>query len=249
MHKSDRSLQLWLAFVLLSRLPLPHLPKDAFSQGAKAVWAYPVVGLAIGVIGAVIGQMALLIGLSPFISATLAICSMVLATGAMHEDGLADVFDGFWGGFEPTRRLEIMRDSQIGTYGVLALGIVTLLRIATVADLQTTGWLPLIAAAAISRAVMPVYMYALPHARNDGLSHSVGKPTLKSCRIAVVVGVFALLICLEAVGIIALIVVTAVTAGLIMLARHKIGGQTGDVLGAAQQLTEVAILLTCSALL
>lgn len=249
MHKSDRGMQLWLAFVLLTRLPLPQLPEGAFTQGARAVWAYPLVGLIVGGAGALIGQMAVWAGLPLLASSALAICMMMLMTGAMHEDGLADVCDGFWGGFAPPRRLEIMRDSQIGTYGVLALALVTLLRVSAIAALLSVGWVAVVAAAVVSRAMMPICMYALPHARGDGLSHSVGKPPLSAVVAAAVIGGVVLMICLGAVGLLALLASAGVATGMIALAQRKIGGQTGDVLGALQQCGEVVILLTCAALL
>ncbi|MCL4142675.1 UNVERIFIED_CONTAM: hypothetical protein GTU68_023938, partial [Idotea baltica] len=211
MLKSDRTIQLWLAFVLLTRLPFPHLPKDTFAQGARAVWAYPLVGLLVGTVGVLIGQLAFWAGLPSLIAAILAVSMMILITGAMHEDGLADVFDGFWGGFDPTRRLEIMRDSQIGTYGVLALSMVTLLRIAAIAELMNVGWLAIVPAAMASRALMPLCMYALPHARGDGLSHSVGKPPFAAVAFAGAIGSLAVMLGFGIKGILIIIVAAGVS--------------------------------------
>lgn len=250
MNKSDPMRQLWLALVLLTRLPLPHLPQRAFEQGARAVWAYPVVGVFVGAGGAFVAMCAMAAGLPTLIAATLLLATMMLMTGAMHEDGLADVFDGFWGGFTPERRLEIMRDSQIGTYGVLALLIISLLRLSAVAALLGGGsWAAIVAAAALSRTMMPACMYALPHARGDGLSRSVGQPSYRATGAAFVTGAAIALLCLGTTAIIAAVLAVLVTACMAVLARRKIGGQTGDVLGAVQQLSEVAILLTCVSLL
>ena len=177
MDKNDRGRQLWLAAVLLTRVPLPHLPNDAFSKGADAVWAYPLIGIVVGACGVLLGQLSLWFGLPVYGAATLTLTTMMLLTGAMHEDGLADVFDGFWGGYTPERRLEIMRDSQIGTFGVLALIMVSTLRISAIAALLVSWWPAIIVGTVLSRAVMPILMNILPHARNDGLSHSVGQPT------------------------------------------------------------------------
>jgi adenosylcobinamide-GDP ribazoletransferase len=248
MTKSDPLRQLHLAFVLLTRLPLPHLPDTAFAQGARAVWAYPLVGLVVGTGGAGVGQLALLAGLPVLAAAALALAVMTGITGAMHEDGLADLCDGFWGGFTPARRLEIMRDSQTGTYGVLALVVVFTLRLAAVMALLGADWAALPVAAALSRAVMPVLMAVLPHARGDGLSHSVGRPGYGAAGVAAALaGLSALLI--WGAGAVPLFGIAAVAAALIAaLARRKIGGQTGDVLGAAQQVTETALLLACAAM-
>lgn len=249
MDKSDPIRQLWLAAVLLTRLPLPHLPKDAFAHGARAVWAYPVVGVGIGGAGMLAGQLALGLGLPAFGAAALALGAMMVLTGAMHEDGLADVADGFWGGFTPARRLEIMRDSQIGSYGVLALLVVFALRLSAGAALLISAPVALIAAAVLSRGMMPVLMHTLPHARGDGLSHSVGRPARAGAVSALGLAAILAVLCLGTPALPALVLAVAVCAGMGLLARSKIGGQTGDVLGATQQLSEAAILLACASLL
>ncbi|MEM8578904.1 MAG: adenosylcobinamide-GDP ribazoletransferase, partial [Pseudomonadota bacterium] len=123
MPRPDPTSPLWhplLAALLLSRLPLPRVPDAAFAEGARAVWAYPVVGLLLGAFAAGIGALAP----TPVIGAGLALAAMAMMTGALHEDGLADTADGLWGGQSRARRLEIMKDSRIGAYGVLALILV-----------------------------------------------------------------------------------------------------------------------------
>jgi adenosylcobinamide-GDP ribazoletransferase len=241
--------QLWLAAVLLTRLPLPHLPAAAFSQGPRAVWAYPVIGAVVGVCGTLSGSIALALGLPVSITAVLTLAVMMILTGAMHEDGLADVFDGFWGGTTPERRLEIMRDSQIGTYGVLALVLVCALKISALAVLLESAPAALIAAAALSRSTMPVVMHKLAHARADGLSHSVGRPAGGVTLINVGVGVLFAVLCLGPAGLFALLIAGVTCVICAMVAQRKIGGQTGDVLGATQQISETAILLSCVALM
>ena len=249
MTKSDPLRQIWLAAVLLTRLPMPHLPPQAFVHGPQAVWAYPLVGAGIGLAGVAVAQAALVLGLPYLGAAALGLAAMMLVTGGMHEDGLADLFDGFWGGFTPERRLEIMRDSQIGTYGVLALVVVFTLRLVAVAALLDQTPLALVAAAALSRAGMPVVMAALPAARRDGLSRSVGQPPITAVAVGLGVALVIALLCLGAPALLALLVALAVTVCMTALAKAKIRGQTGDVLGAIQQLSEAAILLTCTALL
>lgn len=248
MNKNDPLRQLWLGAVLLTRLPLPHLPAEAFATGARAVWSYPVVGLGTGAAGLLTGQLALWLDLPAIAAAALALGTMMVLTGAMHEDGLADVADGFWGGFTPARRLEIMRDSQIGSYGVLALVVVFTLRLSAVAVLLSVAPLALLASAALSRAAMPLLMYALPHARADGLSHSVGRPPLRTAALAYAIGAVAALLLIGSAALPAITLSLIVCAGLGRLAKAKIGGQTGDVLGATQQLGEAAVLLVCVSL-
>ncbi|MBB3993597.1 adenosylcobinamide-GDP ribazoletransferase [Sulfitobacter undariae] len=250
MDKPNPIRQIWLAAVLLTRLPLPRLPASAFADGAQAVWSYPLVGLAVGAAGGLTAHLALLTGLPSFAAAALGLAMMIMITGAMHEDGLADVFDGFWGGFIPSQRLEIMRDSQIGTYGVLALLTVFTLRLTAIAALlEHNSLFPIFAAAAVSRVTMPVLMYALPHARQDGLAHSVGRPSIFSVALSCGIAAVIALLCLGETGIIALSIAAGVTFGVGHLAKRKIGGQSGDVLGAAQQISEAAILMVCAALL
>ncbi|QUJ75158.1 adenosylcobinamide-GDP ribazoletransferase [Sulfitobacter albidus] len=244
MSKSDPLRHVLLAAVLLTRLPLPRLPAEAFADGARAVWAYPLVGVLVGGVGAGVGELTLSLGAG--ISAVATLAAMIVLTGAMHEDGLADLCDGFWGATAPARRLEIMRDSQIGTYGVLGLGLVTALRGLAIAALG--GGLAVVAAAALSRGAMPALMATLPHARADGLAHSVGRPSRRTATVAFAIGGAVAIPCAGWTGMVALVVVAGVTLGLGALARHKIGGQTGDVLGAAQQLGEAAALLSLLAL-
>ncbi|MCE8546779.1 adenosylcobinamide-GDP ribazoletransferase [Ruegeria pomeroyi] len=239
-----------LALVLLTRLPLPALPEPAFARQAAAVWAFPLAGLVVGGLAWVTGALALAAGLAPVAVAGLMLVVLVMTTGAMHEDGLADTADGLWGGFTPERRLEIMKDSHIGTYGVLALILSQGLRLAALAALVAGGAFGAVVAAAVwSRALMPVLMRVLPNARGAGLSQSVGRPAPQ----AVVIGLglamgLALLLAGWTVLIPALLAALAVT-GLAVLARAKIGGQTGDILGAAQQLAEITCLLALSAAL
>ncbi|SDO42677.1 cobalamin-5'-phosphate synthase [Lutimaribacter pacificus] len=237
------------ALGLLTRLPVP-VSDAAAARGARAAWAYPVAGLAVALSGGAVGWIALALGLAPMLAAGLALAAMTAATGALHEDGLADCADGFWGGWDRARRLEIMKDSRIGTYGVLALVLGTGLRWGALGALFAAGhvWAPLIAAAMLSRAAMPALMAALPHARDSGLSRHVGRPDgttvaagagLALVASALVLGFGAAL----GATVVALLAASCVAA----LARARIGGQTGDVLGAAQQVCEIAVLLALSA--
>ncbi|MEX0347964.1 MAG: adenosylcobinamide-GDP ribazoletransferase [Paracoccaceae bacterium] len=254
MTKSDmRPVSGWdipLALVLLTRLPLPKLPEAVFERQSQAVWAFPIAGLVVGALACLVGAAALTVNLPATLVAALVLIVQVASTGAMHEDGLADTVDGFWGGFARERRLEIMKDSHIGTYGVLALILSLMLRWGVIVTLIDAGALWLLMAAAIwSRALMPVLMAALPNARGAGLSHQVGKPSGRN----VVLGLaLALALSVLVAGTNALIPAAfsvSAAAGLAAVARRKIGGQTGDVLGAAQQVAEMTFLLAlCAAI-
>jgi adenosylcobinamide-GDP ribazoletransferase len=234
---------------LLTRLPIRIDGARAARRGAAAAWAWPLVGAAVGLLAALAAWLALTLGASPAIAAAVALGTQMMATGALHEDGLADSADGLWGGWDKARRLAIMKDSHIGTYGVLALLIVTLIRWSALTTLFATGpaWAALIAAGALSRAPMAVLMAALPNARGSGLSQSVGRPSAIVAGNAIVVAL-ALGVLAAGPGILAaLLPVAATTLALGWLARQRIGGQTGDILGAAQQLAEAAFLATLAA--
>lgn len=235
--------EILLALLLLTRIPVPVLPDSTLTRGARAVWAYPVIGLLVGGMAAAIGSAVHSMGLPAVLAAGVVLGAQIILTGGLHEDGLADVADGFWGGADTAQRLEIMKDSRIGTYGMLAIMIVTGLRWGAYATLLPFGIGPLVVAAVLSRSTMPLVMAALPPARVDGLSRSIGQPASGRVLGAVVIALVlaGLIIGAPAAG--AVIIACAGTAGFILLARAKIGGQTGDVLGAAQQISEVLILL------
>ncbi len=246
-HKNDTNLfSAWdipLALVLLTRLPMPRLPEKTFARQADAAWAFPVVGLIVGALACVVGWVAMALTLPAIVSAVVVIAVLVMTTGAMHEDGLADTVDGLWGGFDRERRLEIMKDSHIGTYGVLALIFSQLARITLISALLISeAYAAILAACILSRAFMPVLMTTLPNARSSGLSHSVGGPRA----VTTITGLgLALIFALFLMGVSALwptAVAALIAAGLAATARAKIGGQTGDILGATQQVTELAFL-------
>lgn len=238
-----RLAEIGVALALLTRLPMPPLPSGAFDRPSRAAWAFPLVGALVGVLAGVVGLAAFGLGLPGAAAAGLALTAQIALTGALHEDGLADTADGLWGGGAPARRLEIMRDSRIGTYGVLALVLSLGMRWLALAALLPAGIGALIAAAALSRGMLPALMTALPPARSDGLSRSVGAPGPGASAVAAGLG---LLLALAAAGpaiLVPALLAAVLVAALGRLARRRIGGQTGDILGAAQQLAEIALLL------
>lgn len=240
-----------LALGLLTRLPLPAsaFPPADTRLPAQAAWAYPLVGLVVAGAAVIVAGLLGSFGLPASVQALFVLVVSVLLTGAMHEDGLADCADGFWGGWTIERRLEIMKDSQIGTYGVIALILTLLLRWQLIGALIGAGVLAatLIPAAMISRAAMVWIMARLPHARDKGLSRQTGTPP----RAALIgAALFGILAALGTAGWLLVILASiVVTVAMGALARAKIGGQTGDVLGATQQVVELGILLTVSAMI
>ena len=249
MRKNDTRLispvDIALALVLLTRLPLPKLPSAAFSRQVRAVWAFPLAGLATTLPAIGLAGLALAFGLPAEIAAGLIIVMQILLTGAMHEDGLADCADGFWGGFTPERRLEIMKDSRIGAYGVLALVLSIGLRWSALAALiPLAGLLPVLAVSLLSRAPMGFLMALLKPARSDGLSRSVGAPHLPPVLIGALLAIGLSLAVTGFTYTVGLtLIAAAASLAMSLLARVKIGGQTGDVLGGTQQVCEIALLI------
>ncbi|HEY3622113.1 MAG TPA: adenosylcobinamide-GDP ribazoletransferase [Roseiarcus sp.] len=223
----------------------PRAPLDI----DRIAWAAPVAGVAVGLIGALVLALTALLGLPPLIRAGLTTAALVAATGALHEDGLADVADGFGGGATRAAKLEIMRDSRIGAYGAIALALALILRIgALAASLDGGFWraaLSLTLVAALSRAAALTPLALLPSARADGAGAAAGR--LDSNALAAAWG--SAFVIAVALGLVALGLTHALLAALmsgagallmVALARRAIGGQTGDVAGAAQQCGEIA---------
>lgn len=239
-----------LALGLLTRLPVPVDPALAAARGARAAWAWPLAGLVVALLAGGLGSAALALGLPAAVAAGLALASQIVLTGALHEDGLSDAADGLWGGANRERRLEIMKDSRIGSYGALALVVSVGLRWAALASLAPALVPAMAVAGLLSRAAMATVMAALPPARTGGLSRGVGQPPAAAQALA---WALALGLTLALVGALPA-AAFALSAGLAALgaaaiARARIGGQTGDILGATQQLAEIACLIAASAIL
>ncbi len=234
------------ALGLLSRLPV----NSDGARGAACAWAFPITGLILGTIAAAFSYAAAVIGLSYGLTAGFALISLVVMTGAMHEDGLADSVDGLWGGWDKKRRLEIMKDSHIGAYGVIALVLSLLLRWVALAALAQAGQLTvaLIAIATLSRTPMVVAMALMPRAREEGLSASVGRVGTNTATISVAIAALITVALLGWSGLTVIIAAALAGAAVALIAMRKISGQTGDILGATQQITEIVALITLTAL-
>ncbi len=242
----DHAKELGASIVFLTRLPLARATPITGADIAKAAWAFPIAGVLVGLIAALVYALAHRLGLPPWPAATLAVAATLAATGCLHEDGLADTADGFGGGETRERKLDIMRDSRIGTYGVCAVVISLLLRISLLAGLADRSLVvpALIAAHGAARATLPVFMFLVPPARRDGLAFQIGTPARVRVMIAGGLGILILVICLGPVwGIAALIFLVAAILLMAWLSLTQIEGQTGDVLGALEQVSEMIILL------
>ena len=187
-----------IGLIFFTRLPLPYRGRIEAGDLARAVWATPLVGALVGGIGALAYWLATWLGLPPAVAAGLALAALLLATGCFHEDGLADVADGFGGGWTRERKLEIMRDSRLGTYGTATLVVVLLLRFGALASLGDPAAvaLALVAAGAAARAPVGLFMRLLPAARTEGLSAYAGRPPGAAVAVGLALGLAALLLCL-----------------------------------------------------
>lgn len=234
-----------LALTFLTCLPAPFKGDSGAQPIGAAVRAFPLVGLVVGAVAGAVYAVADLLGLSPTVASLLAIATMAVITGGLHEDGLADAADGL-GARTRERAFAIMRDSHIGTFGVMALFFVLSLRVVGLSYAGSTveAILLLFAAAAGSRAVIPAVMYMLPPARRDGLGWSAGQPDRRRVVDAGAIGALIVVATLWPIwGLVAIVAAAAAGTAVGWLARRRLGGHTGDVLGAAQQLSETAIIL------
>jgi adenosylcobinamide-GDP ribazoletransferase len=247
-----------------SRLPMPRLP---FESDAHAVPDFrlepaglPAASMLIALPSVLVLALAFALRLDPLLSAALAVAAMVLATGAFHEDGLADSADGLFGGHTPERRLEIMKDSRIGVFAGCAIALSLLLRVAALAAILRAGGFDAAAGAVLIAAVVSRIegirvLAMLPTARAYGASAAVGRPTIALALIAgaqalVLVALIGGLSGLPLSGLLlALALSSLMVSTLAGIARRLIGGQTGDIAGAAQQLSEIGICLGLAAAL
>lgn len=239
-------LELWLVLAFCTRLPLPR-PSAAIAPGAlaQAMRLFPLAGLVVGGLGAAVYGLAHAV-LPAGLAAVLAVAATVAATGALHEDGLADVADGFGGGVDKEAKLAIMRDSRIGSFALVTLTLTLLLRVGALASLASPGLVAgaLVAAHALGRGAIPVAMQGLVPARPDGLGASAGQPTAGTAGIAATLALLIAAIALPHTAALAAVLAVAVASwSMRALARWQIGGQTGDVLGAIEQVAETAALL------
>jgi adenosylcobinamide-GDP ribazoletransferase len=243
-----------LAFRFLTRLPIDS---SDWQQGdlGRASWAFPLVGVLIGLAAGVVYALGRGLGLTPLIAGVAAVAASVILTGALHEDGLADMADGL-GGKDKESRLAIMRDPHVGTYGVVALTLTLIARVAAISYLSGTAtvFAALVVSHAAGRTAIGLPLAMLPAARADGLGADAGRPSWEW--VAAAAGLAGLAIVVVSPGsftdglkgLLAVLLAFAAAVIVGLIAWRKFGGQTGDVLGAAEQAGEVAALCTLVAL-
>ena len=226
--------ELVAAGTLLTQLPMGRLARS-HPPAADCVWAYPLVGLAVGASGGALLAALLDAGLPRAVAATWAVLATVTVTGGLHEDGLADTADGLGGARTVERKLAIMRDSRIGSYGALALCGSVLLRVLCVAEAPHPV-LAMLWSGVLGRAGILLPLLLLHPARPDGLAATLRgawRPAVIGLGLAVLL-VFVVPRAVVAAGVASLAVA--------WLGHRQLGGYTGDLLGAAEQASECASL-------
>ncbi|WP_206240254.1 adenosylcobinamide-GDP ribazoletransferase [Novosphingobium terrae] len=227
-----------VALMLLTRLPAGRLRGDVPTL-AQAAWAFPLAGLGGGAIVGGIFALGQALGWPASVAAGVALVAGLLVTGGLHEDGLGDVADGFGGGQTRERKLEIMKDSRLGSYGAIALVMALGLRWLLLAQLGDV-W-RIVAIAVASRSLLVGALAVMPVARADGLGRSASGVGAVRLVVGLVLGGLALVAGLEFMpGLIVGLVMTGAVTATGLIAWRQIGGQTGDVLGTMQVVGEIA---------
>ncbi|WP_299794881.1 adenosylcobinamide-GDP ribazoletransferase [uncultured Shewanella sp.] len=241
---------IFAAASFLTRLPMPQwVSKDSEAIAQASRW-FALIGLFIGVVAAcLLYSFTALMGQE--LAVVLTLVGLILLTGAFHEDGLADLCDGFGGGWERSRKLTIMKDSQIGAYGVLALVASFAIKLTALTQLS----LPLACSALIichagSRAIAGLVAIYLPYARDCDSNRDNSKTPQKDAALPMknrfilcICGALPLVILPLSVALALLTVWLVTFIGLIRLMQRHIQGYTGDTLGATQQIVEIAGLI------
>ncbi|GAB3519580.1 adenosylcobinamide-GDP ribazoletransferase [Photobacterium alginatilyticum] len=244
-----------IALAFFTRIPIPADTPYSTNRLNQANRYFGIVGIIVGIISAATYLMAVTL-FPPALAVALAMICSLLVTGAFHEDGLADVFDGFGGGWEPVKKLEIMKDSRLGTYGaaalVMALGMkwVTLTAIADVAPYLPA--LLLVVMHSLSRVCAASLIFSYPYVRED--QNSKVKPlanqqSQQDLWVLIATGLIILLLLPLNTALAVVLVLTSTRFLCGKWFEQQLGGYTGDCLGAAQQITELAGYMTLLALL
>ncbi len=239
---------LFSAFALLTRIPLP-----TYTYTPSCVWAYPLVGAVLGLCYTAVFGISVQIGFAPPVAVVLVIISMVFLTGALHFDGLTDTADGIWGGRDIPHRQQIMTDSHMGTYGGCALITAFLLYVTTL-DTLGESIAPFIAICAISRMGMGVLQLTTNYAKSSGTLATTGNLDTGQKRDNMyVLGIVGAVLSILFVGVFDSLYLILCSLGIVYALRNlfiqKIGGITGDSLGATQVVLDIGLLIVYSVFL
>ena len=237
----------WLAFAFLTRIPVPLKEATPEQLGASVAW-FPLVGVVLGFCQWLLYYL-LGSSLDPLLVGLSLVALSAALTGALHLDGLADVFDGLGGSHgDRARMLEIMRDPRIGAHGATALALCLLGKVIATASLcSRADWMPLVAAPVCARFAAVALIRSFPYARPDGLGRSFRDHARgRDLGLAALITAFAL--GFAGPPVLAPTVIALCVAGAVALwVRRRAGGLTGDAYGAAIELSELALLVAATA--
>ena len=249
--KQDWMDDLQICLIFLTRIPIPGGLVISNPSVAQATRFFPIIGSLIGLVGVIVATIADILGLPFEICILIALLSMILITGALHEDGFARTADAISRRVEnKEQRLEVFRDSHVGVVGILALIFAVAVKWAALATFSL-GWalVGLFLMAVISRGGLPIFMRYLAPSAEDDHSKWLEQPEFDRSTVS---AILALLVSFFAVGFwitIAIIIVLTIVTGLASwLVTSLFGGKTIHALGALQQLSEICIILTIAAL-
>jgi adenosylcobinamide-GDP ribazoletransferase len=239
--------ELGIALGLLTRFPLPTFPSSGEASVSSSFWAYPLAGALVGLASAIVYGLAFSAGFGTTSCVLLTMAAGLLAAGGFHEDGLSDFWDGLGGGQSREAKLIIMRDSRIGSYGVMALVMKLALQASLLVSLQhyagvTTVAAALIAAEAAARGALIVPLVCLTPARRDGLGAAMKELRPAQVAAAGAIAAAIAIVCLQ--GLALMLLAGALLGGGVItaLAWRFLAGFTGDVLGAAVTTARIAAL-------
>ncbi|WP_435102916.1 adenosylcobinamide-GDP ribazoletransferase [Arhodomonas sp. AD133] len=231
------------ALAFLTRLPVPAVAPDAHTVGRSLLW-YPLVGAGLGAIAALVGW-----GAGGLLGAALAVTALVLLSGALHLDGLADTADAWVGGLgDAERTLAIMKDPSAGPVGVAAVVVVLLLELAAAETvLRQTVPTALVVAAMLGRAAAPALFLTTPYVRPGGLGDAMARHRPGAAVYAVLLATAAASVLLLGLTGLAALVAAAVTVAVARsLFLRRIGGITGDTVGATMVATQTLSLVAAA---
>ena len=235
------------ALMFITRIPVPKWVGYSEANLNKCNRYFSLVGIVVGGFGALVFWLGSFV-FSNEIAVVLSMIATVLLTGAFHEDGFADVCDGFGGGWTKEKILVIMKDSRVGAYALIGMVLILLLKFFALNALSPVMVVPaLIAGHSVSRAFAVSTMFTLPYVREDELSKS--KPVTKNLHvldlwIAVVIGLASLLIFRNWMVYLTIVPLLITKVWLERYFKKWIGGYVGDCLGTVQQVTEIVFYLS-----
>lgn len=239
------------ALSFFSRLPVANPPGSLNLRESAGAW--PLAGLLLAVCPAVVVVVNSWLGITLLVSAFLAVAAAIAVTGALHEDGLADTFDGLSHGRSMSERLAIMRDSRLGAFGTLALILSVGIRVAAVAGLAvypSDAVMALLGTAVVSRSLALWHWSVLPPARHDGMAFEAGQPDSAALQVGLLTGLIAAIVLIIAFGWAAILGLVLAALGVALfspLVNRRLGGHTGDTIGAMQQIAETLLFAGLSA--